>query len=187
MVYVISQEYVDGFGKNSTNIINFANVIDLKIVEDTADDMSTSYVICYDIGGLDRFICKSESLSDAKSIVQSLINAQITREPHSFIDISEIQPKKITTDYSIDEIHDLILDVCEQAGYGKLVQLYEFKIEEEEKKLINNDNTENPNNAKEETGETTGRRVGEPAIGTTTTTSAPYTSTESETVRVSYM
>jgi hypothetical protein len=187
MVYIISQEYKDSFGKNTHKIINIAGVVDLRIIENTNEETdATDFIICYDVGGIDQFICSCTDYSEALGVVKTIINAHYTKQQFDFVDIGDLRPKRVTEDVSIDEVHDLILDIMEQMGYGKLIDLYMKKIEEEEQ-LLNNDNKEIVNN-----GESIESVQSQPSeaggrVGELTTRAAPYSKTDSETVRVSYM
>ena len=189
MVYIISQEYKDSFGKNTRKIVNVAGIVDLRIIENLNEETDeTDFIVCYDVGGIDQFICSCSDYSEAIGLSKTIISAHFTKQQYEIIDINELRPKQLKNDVTIGEVHDLILDIMDELGYGKLIDLYMKKLEEEEQ-LLNNDKQETLNNGEPtespvqpQPSEEVGRVDG------LTVRTAPYnTKTDSEKVRMSYM
>ncbi|HPP76770.1 hypothetical protein [Methanospirillum sp.] len=127
MALLVSEEYVNPYGKKTLNVLNIAVIDDLKIMKDTESD---GYVICASHGDFEKFICKCDTIEESKSIIKNIYNSHTKSEEYEIIDVESIKPLPVMESISVDEVHDLMLDILEHLGYSNLVQLYESKIGE---------------------------------------------------------
>lgn len=127
MVFIVSEEYLNPYGKPTVNVINIGSVDDLKIIRD-ADE----YTICVNQGDFEKFICKSESIEEARDVIQGIYNSHVKHEGHVLVDVETVKPKQVDHMVSLEDIHDIMLELLEELGYPELVQLYESKLAEKD-------------------------------------------------------
>jgi hypothetical protein len=138
MVFILTQEYNTTIGNApARDILDLQGYTNYRIIKDENGEYNV-YIV---YGEQSNALFKVPSEKECVTIMQNILTYHAKHENHIICDINaflipEVNPEGTT----VEELHDLILEVAELHGYDELVSLYEHKLEELETNL-----SEDPN------------------------------------------
>ena len=133
MVFLLTQEYTTSIGdRPARDILDLQSYTNYRIVKDDNDQYNVMIVY----GEQANFLFKVDTEQECLTIMQNILTYHSKHENHVICDINAFLIPEVDQEGStVEDLHELLLDIAEMHGYGDLVKVYESKLQDLEDNL----------------------------------------------------
>jgi len=133
MVFLLTQEYTTSIGdRPARDILDLQSYTNYRIVKDDNDE----YHVMIVYGEQSNFLFKVSTEQECVTIMQNILTYHSKHENHVICDINAfLIPQVDQQESTVEELHELLLDIAEMHGYGEVVAVYESKLQNLEQNL----------------------------------------------------
>jgi hypothetical protein len=128
MVFIQSQEFVDGFGRTSINVVSLEGQTDYKI---SLNQETGKYDVAIIMGDFSKYLFSEDNTVHCVKILQSILNHHATKDAFTITDVSAFITPEVSEEITLDEIEVLILNLLDLCGFKNVGDMWERKLNEE--------------------------------------------------------
>lgn len=129
MVFIQSQKFVDGFGKESINVVSLEGQTDYKI---SFNQESGKYDVVIVNGDFSKYLFSGDDEIRCVKILQGILNHHATKDAFTITDVDVFMSQEVTDEMTLDEAMGLALTVLDLCGFKNVGDMLEKKMNDDE-------------------------------------------------------
>lgn len=129
MVFIISQEYKHMGDKPTQNIISLEGHTDYLIQANTDTNLIDVFIW---MGEMGKYLFSARDVDEATKVLQNIFDYHAKNDAWKIVDVNAFVIPDVNEEVeTVETLHEDLLQIARFHGYGKIVDVYEDKLNEE--------------------------------------------------------